>query len=125
MRSNKVLSVLAAAAIAVAACSSNSGATPSAASVPPSSAEPGVSAAPTTAGEPVNLRFATYVWQPATVQATEDIVAAWNEANPNIQVEIVPIDVNSVHDALVTQFQGGTAADIIHDESADLTGFVN
>ena len=28
-------------------------------------------------------------------------------------------------DALVTQFQGGTAADVIHDESADLAGFVN
>ena len=130
MRSNKLLGTLAAAVLVVAACSSNSGATPSggAASVPPAGSEaPGgsASAAPTAAGEPVSLRFATYVWQPATVAANEEIVAAWNEANPNIQVEVVPIHVNSVHDALVTQFQGGTAADIIHDESADLAGFVN
>lgn len=127
MRSNKMLSILAAAIVAVAACSSSGGASPSGgASVAPES--PGASAsvaAPTAAGEPVSLKFATYVWQPATVAATEEIVDAWNAANPTIQVEIVPIDVNSVHDALVTQFQGGTAADIIHDESADLAGFVN
>ena len=30
-----------------------------------------------------------------------------------------------MHDQLVTQFQGGTAPDIIHDESADITGFTN
>ena len=129
MHSRKLLSILAAMVLVVAACSSNSGASPSAntASQPPAGSEApsGSAAAPSAAtGEPVNLRFATYVWQPATVAATEEIVDAWNAENPNIQVEIVPIDVNSVHDALVTQFQGGTAADIIHDESADLTGFV-
>jgi ABC-type glycerol-3-phosphate transport system substrate-binding protein len=40
-----------------------------------------------------------------------------------IQVEIVPVDVNSVHDKLLTSFVGGTAADIIHDEAADIAGF--
>ena len=30
-----------------------------------------------------------------------------------------------MHDQLVTQFQGGTAPDIIHYESADITGFAN
>jgi multiple sugar transport system substrate-binding protein len=124
MRSNKLLGLLGAVVLVAAACSSNTGASPSGAeSAPAVSGEPS-EAAPSVATEPVNLTFATYVWQPATIEATEQIVADWNAANPNIQVEIVPIDVNSVHDALVTQFQGGTAADIIHDESADLTGFV-
>ena len=33
---------------------------------------------------------------------------------------IVPVDVNSVHDKLLTNFVGGTAADVIHDEAADI-----
>jgi len=118
-----LLTILAALALVAAACSSNTGASPSASAPPAGSGEP--SGSPAAPAEPVDLTFATYVWQPATVEATEQIVADWNAANPNIQVEIVPIDVNSVHDALVTQFQGGTAADVIHDESADLAGFVN
>ena len=42
---------------------------------------------------------------------------------PGIQVEIVPVDVNSVHDKLLTSFVGSTASDIIHDEAADIAGF--
>ena len=48
---------------------------------------------------------------------------AWNKDHPGIQVEIVPVDVNSVRDKLLTSFVGGTAADIIHDEAADIAGF--
>jgi len=50
-------------------------------------------------------------------------VADWNKAHENIQVQLVQVDPNSVHDKLVTQFQGNTAPDIIHDEAADLSGF--
>lgn len=71
----------------------------------------------------VKLKFATYVWQPTTVAATKSIVEAWNRSRPGIQVEIVPVDVNSVHDKLLTSFVGGTAADVIHDEAADIAGF--
>ena len=71
----------------------------------------------------VKLKFATYVWQPTTVAANKSIVESWNKAHPGIQVEIVPVDVNSVHDKLLTSFVGGTAADIIHDEAADIAGF--
>jgi ABC-type glycerol-3-phosphate transport system substrate-binding protein len=71
----------------------------------------------------VNLTFATYVWQPTTVKVMNDIVAAWNKAHPSIQVQIVPVDVNSVHDKLLTSFVGGTSADIVHDEAADIPGF--
>lgn len=71
----------------------------------------------------VNLTFATYVWQPTTVKATNAIVAAWNTSHPSIQVSVVPVDVNAVHDKLLTSFVGGTAGDIIHDEAADIPGF--
>ena len=71
----------------------------------------------------VNLTFATYVWQPTTVAAMKAIVESWNKAIPAIQVSIVPVDVNSVHDKLLTNFVGGTAADVIHDEAADIAGF--
>jgi len=70
-----------------------------------------------------NLTFATYVWQPTTVAATKQIVDSWNKSHPNIQVQILPIDVNSVHDKLLTTFVGGTAADVVHDEAADIAGF--
>jgi multiple sugar transport system substrate-binding protein len=72
---------------------------------------------------PVRLTFATYVWQPTTVAATKSIVEAWNKSHPAIEVSIVPVDVNSVHDKLLTGFVGGTAADVVHDEAADIAGF--
>ena len=73
--------------------------------------------------EAVNLTFATYVWQPTTVAATKAIVESWNKIASGIQVTIIPVDVNSVHDKLLTNFVGGTAADVIHDEAADIAGF--
>jgi multiple sugar transport system substrate-binding protein len=75
--------------------------------------------------EKVTLKFQSLAFQKTTVAATKKIVADWNAANPNIQVEYVQGSWDSVHDQLVTQFQGGTAPDIIHDESADITGFIN
>jgi multiple sugar transport system substrate-binding protein len=71
----------------------------------------------------VNLTFATYVWQPTTVAAVKSIVDSWNKSHPAIQVQILPVDVNSVHDKLLTSFVGGTSADIVHDEAADIAGF--
>jgi multiple sugar transport system substrate-binding protein len=73
--------------------------------------------------EAVRLTFATYVWQPTTVAATKTIVENWNKSHPGAQVTIVPVDVNSVHDKLLTNFVGGTAADVVHDEAADIAGF--
>jgi multiple sugar transport system substrate-binding protein len=77
----------------------------------------------TSRAEAVKLSFATYVWQPTTVAATKAIVESWNKSHSNIQVSIQPVDVNSVHDKLLTNFVGGTAADVIHDEAADIAGF--
>ncbi|GAA1568035.1 sugar ABC transporter substrate-binding protein [Kribbella karoonensis] len=75
--------------------------------------------------EKVTLKFQSLAFQKTTVAATKKTVDDWNAANPNIQVEYVQGSWDSVHDQLVTQFQGGTAPDIIHDESADITGFIN
>jgi multiple sugar transport system substrate-binding protein len=80
-------------------------------------------AASATSATPVTISFASYAWQKATVDAHNKIVADWNAAHPNITVKYVTLDVNTVHDTLVTQFQGGTVADIVHDESADIGGF--
>ena len=83
-----------------------------------------VSAAPAGAsGESVNLTFQSLAFQETTVSAVDEIVAAWNEANPEIQVELRQGSWDNVHDELVTQFAGGTAPDVIHDESADIMGF--
>jgi multiple sugar transport system substrate-binding protein len=76
-------------------------------------------------GEKVNLKFQSLAFQKTTVAASKKIVADWNAAHPDIQVEYVQGSWDSVHDQLVTQFQGSTAPDIIHDESADITGFAN
>jgi ABC-type glycerol-3-phosphate transport system substrate-binding protein len=83
----------------------------------------GASAAPSTPAGPIKLTFSSYAFQEPTVKATQDIVDSWNKANPTITVEYQKVDAASVHDKLVTQFAGGSAPDIIHDESADLAGF--
>jgi len=72
---------------------------------------------------PITLRFQSLAFQEPTVEASQAIVDEWNEANPDVQVEYVQGSWDSVHDQLVTQFQGGSAPDIIHDESADIAGF--
>jgi multiple sugar transport system substrate-binding protein len=72
---------------------------------------------------PVTLTFQSLAFQEPSVAATRKIVDDWNAANPDVQVEYVQGSWDSVHDQLVTQFQGGTAPDVIHDESADIAGF--
>ena len=76
-----------------------------------------------TGDEAVTLTFQSLAFQEPTIAATEQIVADWNAENPNIQVELTQGSWDNVQDQLVTQFQGGTAPDIIHYESAGMTGF--
>ena len=76
-------------------------------------------------GGKVTLTFQSLAYQDTTVAATKDIVDSWNKKNPDIQVKLRQGSWDNVHDQLVTQFQGGTAPDIIHDESADIMGFAN
>ncbi|MBB4905440.1 ABC transporter substrate-binding protein [Actinophytocola algeriensis] len=72
---------------------------------------------------PVTLTFQSLAYQDSTVAATKEIVDAWNKDNPDIQIKLTQGTWDNVHDQLVTQFQGGTAPDIIHDESSDIMGF--
>jgi ABC-type glycerol-3-phosphate transport system substrate-binding protein len=72
---------------------------------------------------PITLRFQSLAFQEPTIQASQDIVDSWNADNPDVQVEYVQGSWDSVQDQLVTQFQGGTAPDIIHYESAAVAGF--
>jgi ABC-type glycerol-3-phosphate transport system substrate-binding protein len=74
---------------------------------------------------PVTLTFQSLAYQDSTVAATKEIVDAWNSANPDIQIKLTQGTWDNVHDQLVTQFQGGTAPDIIHDESSDIMGFAD
>lgn len=97
------VAVAALAASALAGCSSSAGSTG-------------------TSGK-ITLTFSSYAWQPATVAANKTIVADWNASHPDIQVQYITVDADSVHDKLVTQFSSHTAPDIIHDEADDIAGF--
>ena len=72
---------------------------------------------------PVEITFQSLAYQDSTIAATEEIVAQWNQENPDITVKLTQGSWDNVHDQLVTQFQGGTAPDVIHDESSDILGF--
>jgi ABC-type glycerol-3-phosphate transport system substrate-binding protein len=72
---------------------------------------------------PVTLTFQSLAYQDSTVAAVKDIVDTWNKKNPDIKIKLAQGTWDNVHDQLVTQFQGGTAPDIIHDESSDIMGF--
>lgn len=72
---------------------------------------------------PVEITFQSLAYQDSTIAATEAIVDRWNEENPDITVKLTQGSWDNVHDQLVTQFEGGTAPDIIHDESSDILGF--
>ncbi len=76
-------------------------------------------------GGPVKLTFQSLAFQDSTVAATADIVAQWNRANPDVQVEILQSNYDDVHDQLVTQFQSDTAPDLIYDEASDIAGFAH
>jgi ABC-type glycerol-3-phosphate transport system substrate-binding protein len=85
----------------------------------------GGTATTSTPDGPVTLTFQSLAYQDSTVAATQKIVDDWNADNPDIQINLVQGSWDNVHDQLVTQFQGGTAPDIIHDESSDIMGFAN
>ncbi|MEO3888693.1 sugar ABC transporter substrate-binding protein [Nonomuraea sp. B5E05] len=73
--------------------------------------------------EPVKIDFLSLAWQKESVAANKQLVEEWNKANPNIQVTYVQGSWDNVNDQLVTQFAGGTAPDVIHNDSPALSGF--
>lgn len=72
---------------------------------------------------PVTLRFQSLAWQPASIKANKQIVEQWNEEHPDVQVEYVQGSWESVHDELLTSFEGGDPPDVIHYESAAMQVF--
>ncbi|MCD7437162.1 sugar ABC transporter substrate-binding protein [Streptomyces lincolnensis] len=75
------------------------------------------------AGGPVTLRFQSLAWQEESVEANQELVKEWNATHPDVKVEYVQGSWDSVHDQLLTSFEGGEAPDIIHDASDDLADF--
>jgi multiple sugar transport system substrate-binding protein len=73
-------------------------------------------------GEAV-LRFQSLAWQKESVEANKRLVAEWNATHPRIRVAYVQGSWDSVHDQLLTSFEGGEAPDIIHDAADDLADF--
>lgn len=71
----------------------------------------------------IRLRFQSLAWQKESVDANKQLVKEWNTAHPDVQVEYVQGSWDSVHDQLLTSFEGGEAPDIIHDASDDLADF--
>ncbi|MET9254971.1 sugar ABC transporter substrate-binding protein [Streptomyces sp. NPDC003717] len=71
----------------------------------------------------ITLRFQSLAWQDDSVKATKELVEEWNAAHPEVRVEYVQGSWDSVHDQLLTSFEGGEAPDIVHDASDDLADF--
>ncbi|MGW4025344.1 ABC transporter substrate-binding protein [Streptomyces sp. NPDC005009] len=71
----------------------------------------------------ITLRFQSLAWQEESVEANKELVEEWNATHPDIRVEYVQGSWDSVHDQLLTSFEGGEAPDIIHDASDDLADF--
>ncbi|MGX1676270.1 ABC transporter substrate-binding protein [Streptomyces sp. NPDC055400] len=71
----------------------------------------------------VTLEFQSLAWQKESVDANKQLVKEWNAAHPDIQVRYVQGSWDSVHDQLLTSFEGGEAPDVIHDASDDLADF--
>ncbi|MGD9675999.1 MAG: ABC transporter substrate-binding protein, partial [Candidatus Bipolaricaulia bacterium] len=64
----------------------------------------------------VTLQFVTPVWQSDTVDVVDELVAEWNGAHPDIQVEVVSIAWENIDDFLLTSFRGGQAPDLFHED---------
>lgn len=74
-------------------------------------------------GGPITLRFQSLAWQQESVDANKELVKEWNATHPDVKVEYVQGSWDSVHDQLLTSFEGGEAPDVIHDASDDLADF--
>ncbi|MEU5686270.1 ABC transporter substrate-binding protein [Streptomyces venezuelae] len=71
----------------------------------------------------ITLQFQSLAWQKESVDANKALVEEWNATHPDVEVEYIQGSWDSVHDQLLTSFEGGEAPDIIHDASDDLADF--
>ncbi|MYT14402.1 carbohydrate ABC transporter substrate-binding protein, CUT1 family [Streptomyces sp. SceaMP-e96] len=76
-----------------------------------------------TTGGRITLRFQSLAWQQDSLKANKQLVAEWNRQHPDVRVQYVQGSWTTVHDQLLTSFEGGEAPDIIHDASDDLADF--
>ena len=65
----------------------------------------------------VDLQFLTPAWQSDTVKELKAIVKEWNEAHPDIQVEIISQAWENIDDFMLTSFRAGEAPDLFHQDS--------
>ena len=113
-RTTQLLALVGVGALALSACTSTS---------EPAATPGGEVSSVAPPEEKVELTFQSLSDQPGAIAATEEVVAAWNEENPMVQVTIVPAGWDGVYDKLVTQFAGGAAPDIIHYEAGSVIPF--
>ncbi|MFI2261047.1 ABC transporter substrate-binding protein [Streptomyces tubercidicus] len=71
----------------------------------------------------ITLRFQSPAWQQDSLKANKQLVAEWNRQHPDVRVQYVQGAWPTVHDQLLTSFEGGEAPDVIHDASDDLADF--
>ncbi|MEU9091935.1 extracellular solute-binding protein [Streptomyces sp. NPDC048428] len=71
----------------------------------------------------IKLRFQSLAWQKESVDINRQLVKEWNASHPDVEVQYVQGSWDSVHDQLLTSFEGGEAPDVIHDASDDLADF--
>ncbi len=108
LRSQTALAVLAVGALALTGCSGSSSSTG------------GDTAGCTPAGEPVTLEFTSWI------PGIEDVVAIWNEANPDIQVEVQtgPNGNSGTYQNFFNQISAGNAPDLGQIEYDALPNFL-
>ncbi|WP_327708241.1 extracellular solute-binding protein [Streptomyces sp. NBC_00464] len=71
----------------------------------------------------IRIRFQSLAWQKESVDINKQLVKEWNASHPDVEVQYVQGSWDSVHDQLLTSFEGDEAPDVIHDASDDLADF--
>ncbi|NSC21122.1 extracellular solute-binding protein [Streptomyces albus subsp. chlorinus] len=71
----------------------------------------------------VTLDYYSLAWQKESVAANRKLVARWNRTHSRVKVRYVQGSWDTVHDHLLTSFEGGEAPDVLHDDAGDLTDF--
>jgi multiple sugar transport system substrate-binding protein len=112
----RVAAVLVVFGLLVTACSVSAATSTPAGSAPPAASEAPASAAPTTSGEAAEIEWFVGLGtgeNEEQIPAEEAVVAAFNEANPNIHLTLTVVDNTEAADTLATRIAAGDSPDII------------
>jgi len=60
------------------------------------------------------IDYEAIVWQPGAVAANKAIVDAWNNANPNVQVNLIEGAWSGMLEKMTTGFEAGKVPDVFH-----------